>query len=76
LYRRLGGPQSQTGHYGEEKYLFPLLGIDPLFLGHPVFSLVSILTELSHLLENRVLTRISGLRRQEVTGRWEKNNEY
>jgi hypothetical protein len=25
LCRKLGGPQSQSGHYGEEKYLPPLL---------------------------------------------------
>jgi hypothetical protein len=29
LDRRLGGPQSQSGHCGVEKKLLPLLGIKP-----------------------------------------------
>jgi len=29
LVRRLGGPQSQFGHGGEEKNSLPLLGIEP-----------------------------------------------
>jgi hypothetical protein len=28
LYRMLGGPQSQSGCYGEEKHLLPLLGME------------------------------------------------
>jgi hypothetical protein len=28
FHRKLGGPQSQFGHYGEEKNLFPLLRIE------------------------------------------------
>jgi hypothetical protein len=29
LNRRLGGPQSRSGHCWEERYLLPLLGIEP-----------------------------------------------
>jgi hypothetical protein len=29
LSRRLGGPQSHSGRFGEEKYLLPLPGFDP-----------------------------------------------
>lgn len=29
LYRRVGGPQCQSGHYGEEENLLPLLGTEP-----------------------------------------------
>jgi hypothetical protein len=32
LNRRLGGPQSRSGNLGEEKNLFPVLGIEPRFL--------------------------------------------
>jgi hypothetical protein len=34
LFRRLGGPRSSSGCYGEEKYVLPLPGIEPLYLGH------------------------------------------
>jgi hypothetical protein len=46
LYRRLGGLQSQSWRYGEEKNLLPLLGNEPRFLAHPAGSLVTIPTEL------------------------------
>jgi hypothetical protein len=49
LYRRLGGPQSWSGRYVEEKNLLPLAGIQPRLLGCPVRSLVPIPTELSWL---------------------------
>jgi len=29
LYRRLGGPQRQSGHFGEKRNLLPLPGIKP-----------------------------------------------
>jgi len=32
LDRRLGGPQSQSGHGGEEKYSQPLPGLKPLII--------------------------------------------
>jgi hypothetical protein len=48
LDRRLGGPRSRTGSYGEEKNLLPLLGIEPRLLGRPARSLVVIQTQLSH----------------------------
>jgi len=35
---RLGGPQSQAGHFREEKNLKPLSGIKTEFLGHPTSS--------------------------------------
>jgi hypothetical protein len=51
LYRRLGGPQSWSEHYGEEWNLLPLPGIKPQLLSHPSCSLVTIVTELSQLLK-------------------------
>jgi hypothetical protein len=47
VYRRLGGPQSRSGRYGEEKNPFPVPGIDSRYLGRPCLSLVTIPTELS-----------------------------
>jgi hypothetical protein len=47
LYRRLGGPQIWSGHYGEEKNLLFILGIEPRLLSHPAHSLVAIQTEVS-----------------------------
>jgi hypothetical protein len=44
LYWRLGGPQRQSGCYGEEKNLLPLPEIEPEFLGCPAHSLVAIPT--------------------------------
>jgi hypothetical protein len=49
LYRLLTGPQSQLEHCVSEKNLLPLLGIEPRFLSHPIYSLVTILTEPSHV---------------------------
>jgi hypothetical protein len=33
--RRLGGPQSPSGRYGEKKNLWPLPAIEPHFVGRP-----------------------------------------
>jgi hypothetical protein len=41
LERRLGGLQIQCGHYGGEKNLFLLPGIEPKLLGYPTCSLVN-----------------------------------
>jgi hypothetical protein len=41
LYRRLDGPQIQSGRYGEEKNLLSPLGIKPLLLGHPAHNLAN-----------------------------------
>jgi hypothetical protein len=38
LYRRLGGPQSRSGHRGYGKNLLPLLGIEPGSPSRPVRS--------------------------------------
>jgi hypothetical protein len=46
LYKILGGPQSRSWRYGQE-ILLPLTVIEPLFLGGPSCSLVSLPTELS-----------------------------
>jgi hypothetical protein len=40
-YRRLSGPQSQSGPYNENNIFFTLLGTEPRFLGRPVSSLVA-----------------------------------
>jgi hypothetical protein len=45
LNRKLGGPQTWSGHFGEEKSLLPLLGIEPWIV--QAHSLVIILTTLS-----------------------------
>jgi len=45
LNRRLGGPQSWTGHFWEERNLLPLLGIE-LFLKCPICYLVTVQTGL------------------------------
>jgi hypothetical protein len=41
--------ESRVRCCGEEKNLFPLMELIPLFLGSPVHSLVTILTELIRL---------------------------
>jgi hypothetical protein len=46
LDRRLGGPQSQSGHSGEEKNSQPLLGLEPLII-QPIAQCCT--TELSWL---------------------------
>jgi len=43
----LGGPQSLSGQFGEEKGLLPLLEMEPQIVSHPTPSLVTILTELT-----------------------------
>jgi hypothetical protein len=45
--RRWGEPQSQFGHDGEEKSLFPLPGIEHWFLSHLACSPVAIMTKLT-----------------------------
>jgi hypothetical protein len=52
IYRRLNGPQSWSGRYGEEKNLLSLPEIEPRFLGLRAHSRVAIPTELS-VLESR-----------------------
>jgi hypothetical protein len=47
LDRGLGGPQSRSGHGGEEKNFQPPPGIEPQKPNRPVRSLVTIPTELS-----------------------------
>jgi hypothetical protein len=47
LYRRLGGPQSRSGRYGEEKNSQPLPELEPL-INQPVVQ--NYTTELSGLL--------------------------
>jgi hypothetical protein len=55
LDRRLGGPQSQCGHCGEEKNTQPLPGFEP-----PIIQTVAQLytTELSRLVPQNVLTAL------------------
>jgi hypothetical protein len=57
LYRRLGGIQSLSGLYGEEK-ISPLPGIEPRFLCRPVRSLVALSTQLSCFLIWRVAANV------------------
>jgi len=40
----LGGLQSQSRHFGEDKSLFPPMHIEPQYLGHPVHSPLTILS--------------------------------
>jgi hypothetical protein len=47
--RRMGGAQSQSGPYEEQKNLLSLPGIERQFLSRPARSLVTIPTELSLL---------------------------
>jgi hypothetical protein len=47
IYRRQGGPQSQSGHDGEEKNLFPLPGIEPWFHIHSACSPLATMTKLT-----------------------------
>jgi hypothetical protein len=37
-----GGPQSQFGYFGEEKYLLLLPGIEPQFFNFPVVIIVEV----------------------------------
>jgi hypothetical protein len=42
--RRLGGPQSQFGYFGEENYLLLLPGIELQFLSFPVLIIEAVAT--------------------------------
>ena len=54
LCRRLGGPQSRSGRYGQDKNLSTLPGLELQFLHHPAPNLVTILTELSRIRWSRI----------------------
>jgi hypothetical protein len=56
LYRRLGGSQSRSGHYGEENNLLPLQGIEPRLLRRPVHSLVASELSLKWVTEEDICT--------------------
>jgi hypothetical protein len=58
LDRMLGGPQSLSGHCGEEKNLLTMLGIEPLLLSHPTHSVVTIPTKLPQLPVSLLLKNI------------------
>jgi hypothetical protein len=45
LCKRLGGPRSRSGRYGENKTLLALPEIDPRLLGCPTHSIIAIPTE-------------------------------
>jgi hypothetical protein len=48
FYRKLGGPQSRSGRFGEDEIIFPpLRGIEPRFFGLPACSLVTTPTNLT-----------------------------
>jgi hypothetical protein len=47
---RVGTPQSRFGRFELEKTLFPLLWMEPQFLGYPFGSLINIPTTLARLL--------------------------
>jgi hypothetical protein len=49
LYKRLGGHQSRSEHYGEKEHFLPLSRIEPGFLGGPPRSLVATSIELFRL---------------------------
>lgn len=55
LCRKLGWLKSWSGHYGEDKNLLHLLEIELRLLGHLACPLVTILTELSPLLETETV---------------------
>jgi len=44
LYRRVGGPQRWSGHFGEDGNLLPLLGTKLWFVGHQTCNIFSTLT--------------------------------
>lgn len=44
LYRRLGGAQSRSERYGEDRNLLSMPGMEPRFLDRPGRSLVVILS--------------------------------
>jgi len=45
-------PQSQLGHFGEEKKFLPMPGIETLFLGCPVHSLVTTINIMQMLISS------------------------
>jgi hypothetical protein len=49
LNKRLGGPQSRSGHYGEGKSILPLREIEPRFLGR--LARISIPTQLQCIMD-------------------------
>jgi hypothetical protein len=49
LNRKLYVPQNHSWHFGEQKNLISLLGIEPSFLGRSACSLIIAPTELSRL---------------------------
>jgi hypothetical protein len=53
LDRRLSGPHSRSGRYGEAKNRLPLSGNEHRLLGRPVLTLVATLTVLPRLDERR-----------------------
>jgi hypothetical protein len=57
LCRRLGGPQSRSGPYGEEKNIPPLGEIEHRLVSCPARSLVAIPTELSRLINRMKVVR-------------------
>jgi hypothetical protein len=57
LHRRLGGPQSRHGRYGEGNILC-LPGIEPGLLSLPSRFLITILTKLSRLSSLRILLHV------------------
>ena len=54
LNRRLGGPQCQSGCFGDEKHPLPLPGIEPHFVGCPTRSLVTTPKEQCRLPHNQI----------------------
>jgi hypothetical protein len=48
-------PQDQSGHFGDEKYIWILLGTEPQFFGCPVLSLLTVLNMLSCILAQVML---------------------
>jgi hypothetical protein len=49
------GGWDQYGHYGQQKNLYPLTGIEPGLLGRPDSSLVAILTVRKEKLQNATI---------------------
>jgi hypothetical protein len=81
LYRRLGGPQSRSGHRGYRKNPLPLSGIEPRSTGRPVCSQDTTLTELPQLLlkMGRLITSEVNLTKHQNlsrTGRAGKQEEH
>jgi hypothetical protein len=45
LCKSVGGPQSWSEHYREEKNIFPILGIEPPLLDHLAYGRITILKD-------------------------------